>query len=88
MSSLVWGVGSTRNSRSLLKNSVHLDLSQILSQDIQNNIELEDESKDDPSFFLVTYSETVTDGVDYEVPDDREVENPTERLMITMDVSS
>ena len=33
-------------------------------------------------------SETVTDGVDYEVPDDREVENPTETLMITMDVSS
>ena len=33
-------------------------------------------------------SETVTDGLDYEVPDDREVENPTERLMITMDVSS
>ena len=49
---------------------------------------MEDDSKDDPSFFIVTYSETVTDGVDYEVPDDREVENPTERLMVTMDVSS
>jgi hypothetical protein len=48
---------------------------------------LEDESKDDPSFFIVTYSETVTDGFDYEVPDDREVENPTGRLMVTVDVS-
>ena len=47
---------------------------------------MEDESKDDPSFFIVTYSETVTDGVDYEVPDDREVENPTGRLMVTMDL--
>ena len=58
------------------------------SKETQNNIKLEDESKDDPSFFIVTYSETVTEGFDYEVPDDREVENPTERLMITMDVSS
>ena len=33
-------------------------------------------------------SETVTDGLDYEVPDDREVENPTGRLMVTVDVSS
>ena len=33
-------------------------------------------------------SETVTDGLDYEVPDDREVENPMGRLMVTVDVSS
>ena len=32
--------------------------------------------------------ETITDGLDYEVPDDREVENPTGRLMVTVDVSS
>ena len=32
-------------------------------------------------------SETVTEGLDYEVPDDREVENPTGRLMVTVDVS-
>ena len=36
----------------------------------------------------LAYSETVTDGLDYEVPDDREVENPTGRLMVTVDVSS
>ena len=33
-------------------------------------------------------SETITDGLDYEVHDDREEENPTGRLMVTVDVSS